>query len=234
MIDAKGDLVVGTADNTVARKAVGANDTLLVADSGQTEGVKWATIGNASVAAAAGIAVSNLAAGASSRQVLGMVGGVPTWIDAPTYLTNTTPVGTGAVTTEVDLQTVSISANALTVGDIVRITAAGTSSGGSGAKWAKLYFGGTQIGFCDGDVSMVDWWFQASAVVTGASAQKFTTFGAFETTNASWVARLVAPAISSPAIAISGSITVKTTGQTPSSAADEVTSEMLTVELIPA
>ncbi len=41
LIDAKGDLLVGTADNTVARKAVGADDTILMADSAQTEGVKW-------------------------------------------------------------------------------------------------------------------------------------------------------------------------------------------------
>ena len=43
IIDAKGDLIVGTADNTAARLAVGANDRILMADSAQTEGVKWAT-----------------------------------------------------------------------------------------------------------------------------------------------------------------------------------------------
>jgi hypothetical protein len=41
LIDAKGDLVAGTADNVVARLAVGANESQLVADSAQTTGLKW-------------------------------------------------------------------------------------------------------------------------------------------------------------------------------------------------
>lgn len=42
VIDAKGDLYVGSADNTVDNLTVGANNTTLVADSGETLGVKWA------------------------------------------------------------------------------------------------------------------------------------------------------------------------------------------------
>jgi hypothetical protein len=42
-VDAKGDLLAGTADNTVARLAVGANDTVLTADSTAATGLKWAT-----------------------------------------------------------------------------------------------------------------------------------------------------------------------------------------------
>lgn len=41
IVDAKGDLLVGTANDTVGRLEVGANNTLLVADSAQTNGVKW-------------------------------------------------------------------------------------------------------------------------------------------------------------------------------------------------
>jgi hypothetical protein len=41
-IDAKGDLLVGTADNTVGRLAVGTNGYTLVADSAETTGLKWA------------------------------------------------------------------------------------------------------------------------------------------------------------------------------------------------
>jgi hypothetical protein len=40
-VDAKGDLIAGTADNTIARLAVGANGTTLVADSGEATGLKW-------------------------------------------------------------------------------------------------------------------------------------------------------------------------------------------------
>jgi hypothetical protein len=46
-IDAKGDLVVGTGADTFDKLAVGANGTVLTADSGETTGLKW-------VAAAAG------------------------------------------------------------------------------------------------------------------------------------------------------------------------------------
>lgn len=39
--DAKGDLAGGTGANTAARLAVGANDTILMADSAQATGLKW-------------------------------------------------------------------------------------------------------------------------------------------------------------------------------------------------
>lgn len=41
IIDAKGDLIAGTAADTAARLAVGANDLLLIAASGETTGLKW-------------------------------------------------------------------------------------------------------------------------------------------------------------------------------------------------
>jgi hypothetical protein len=44
-IDAKGDLLAGTADNTIGRLAVGANGTVLTADSSAATGLKWAAGG---------------------------------------------------------------------------------------------------------------------------------------------------------------------------------------------
>jgi len=41
-VDAKGDLIAGTADNTIARLAVGADNTVLTADSNEATGLKWA------------------------------------------------------------------------------------------------------------------------------------------------------------------------------------------------
>jgi hypothetical protein len=41
-ITAKGDLIVGTGSGTFQREAVGANGTVLTADSAQADGVKWA------------------------------------------------------------------------------------------------------------------------------------------------------------------------------------------------
>ena len=52
LIDAKGDMIIGTADNTVSRLAIGANNTIPVADSAEATGIKWEqkVISNANVA----------------------------------------------------------------------------------------------------------------------------------------------------------------------------------------
>lgn len=42
IVDAKGDLIAGTAADTVSRLAVGANDTVLTAASAEATGLKWA------------------------------------------------------------------------------------------------------------------------------------------------------------------------------------------------
>ena len=42
IVDAKGDLIAGTAADTAARLAVGANNTVLTADSSTATGLKWA------------------------------------------------------------------------------------------------------------------------------------------------------------------------------------------------
>ena len=49
-VDAKGDLIVGTADNTYDNLGVGTNDTVLLAASGETKGVKWAQVPTAGIA----------------------------------------------------------------------------------------------------------------------------------------------------------------------------------------
>jgi hypothetical protein len=67
LVDAKGDLLVGTAANTIARLAVGTNEKRLVADSVQAEGLKYvADTTNYAIAAKgdllAGTAADTLAA----------------------------------------------------------------------------------------------------------------------------------------------------------------------------
>ena len=42
IVDAKGDIIAATAADTVSRLAVGANDTILTADSSTATGLKWA------------------------------------------------------------------------------------------------------------------------------------------------------------------------------------------------
>ena len=49
-IEAKGDLLAGTADNTYDNVTVGTNDTVLVADSSAAAGVKWANVTSAMIA----------------------------------------------------------------------------------------------------------------------------------------------------------------------------------------
>lgn len=140
---------------------------------------------------------------------------------------NTTPAGTGANTTETDLQSVVIPAGALTTGDEVRIRAAGQSSGSGGTKTLRFYFGATLFNLLTilGSGSN-DWVIDVLVIVTGASAQK----GSLMCLNASGILSAV---YATPAEAIANAITVKTTGQT-SNAADEITSEMLVVEILPA
>lgn len=50
IVDVKGDLIVGTGADTVARKAAGANGTFLKADSAQADGLAWATLAESDVA----------------------------------------------------------------------------------------------------------------------------------------------------------------------------------------
>jgi hypothetical protein len=73
ILDAKGDLITATAADTPARLAVGANNTVLMADSSTATGLKWASVGGGTgwtllnaggtaLTGAATITVSSLAA----------------------------------------------------------------------------------------------------------------------------------------------------------------------------
>jgi hypothetical protein len=60
IIDAKGDIFAGTANDTPDNLPAGSNDTVLIADSAQTMGLKYAKVANAQVDTAAAIAYSKL------------------------------------------------------------------------------------------------------------------------------------------------------------------------------
>jgi hypothetical protein len=50
LVDAKGDLIAATADNTPARLAIGTNDQVLIADSTASTGMKWGAVPGATYA----------------------------------------------------------------------------------------------------------------------------------------------------------------------------------------
>ena len=86
IIDAKGDLITATAADTPARIAVGANDTVLTADSTTATGLKWAAAGMTNpmtttgdtIYSSSGSTPARLGIG-STGNVLTVAGGVPTW-----------------------------------------------------------------------------------------------------------------------------------------------------------
>lgn len=83
IIDAKGDLIAGTAADTAARVAVGTNGQVLTADSSLSSGVKWATPGTGAVATdtiwdAKGDIVAASAADTAARLAVGSNGQVLT------------------------------------------------------------------------------------------------------------------------------------------------------------
>jgi hypothetical protein len=60
-IDAKGDLIGGTGADTFARLGVGANNTVLTADSAEATGLKWATPSSGALTKIASTSFSNVA-----------------------------------------------------------------------------------------------------------------------------------------------------------------------------
>ncbi len=156
--DAKGDLIAASANDTVARLAVGSNDQILVADSGQTLGVKWAAVPGTSafvpvstidakgdlLVGSANDAIDNLAVGsndqvltADSGQTLGVKWATP---------------ASGSVATDTlwdakgDLAVASASdaADNLTVGSNNQVLTA-DSSQTLGVKWATPATGGAVV-----------------------------------------------------------------------------------------
>lgn len=149
IVDAKGDLIAATAADTVVRLPVGSNDQVLVADSGQSTGLKWAAVPGTSsfipvatidakgdlLVGSANDAVDNLPVGtngqiltADSTQTLGVkwgtAGSGSVATDAIWDAKGDLAVGTGADT-----------AARLAVGSNGQVLTA-DSSQSTGAKWA--------------------------------------------------------------------------------------------------
>jgi hypothetical protein len=76
---AKGDVFIGSASNTYSRLPVGSNNNVLVADSTQTTGVKWASSTTTLGVTAKGDLIGGTGSGTASNLAVGnnTVGNVP-------------------------------------------------------------------------------------------------------------------------------------------------------------
>jgi hypothetical protein len=108
IVTAKGDLIVATASGSVTNQAVGSNNQVLMADSAQADGVKWANEATATLTttgdilyASAANTPARLGIG-STNQVLTVSGGIPAWSTPSsggmTLITNATPTGVSTYT----------------------------------------------------------------------------------------------------------------------------------------
>ena len=69
IVDAKGDLIAATANDTPARLAVGTNGQVLTADSTAATGLKWASTSSAKVVAIANTQTGTVATGTTTMPV---------------------------------------------------------------------------------------------------------------------------------------------------------------------
>ncbi|ACH62113.1 hypothetical protein MYRNA_112 [Mycobacterium phage Myrna] len=72
LVDAKGDILIGTADNTPGRLAVGTNGQVLKANSGATNGLEWGNLDKAAVGLANVDNTSDAAKPISTAQAAGL------------------------------------------------------------------------------------------------------------------------------------------------------------------
>lgn len=129
IVDAKGDIIAATAADTVSRLAVGANDTVLTADSATATGLKWA----APVSGAMTLIIPTSTANSG--------GSVSTSGGAVTY-TGTTSVSLNGVFTSTYANYLIVVSSNTSSADLncqMRLRASGTDTSGSSYFWAQVY-----------------------------------------------------------------------------------------------
>jgi hypothetical protein len=124
VIDAKGDLLVGTANDTVGRLAVGTNGQYLVADSAETTGLKFATLPSS-------VSTLDLTINAKTANYTLVAGDVNKFItvsDAGT-LTITVPSGIFTAGQQVNIQRIGAGAVQIRNNGTSVLTSTGATSG---------------------------------------------------------------------------------------------------------
>jgi hypothetical protein len=105
IVDAKGDLVVGTAADTVGRLGVGTNGQYLQADSTAGTGLKWATVTGYS---APTLGSTSITSGATVTTIAGLTLTAPTLTGTTTVTGDLTISAAGAFGSIIDFQTLSL------------------------------------------------------------------------------------------------------------------------------
>jgi hypothetical protein len=175
-IDAKGDLIAGTGADTFSRIPVGTNGQVLVAASGETTGLQWQTLPASSPASASATVATSQTRASESYGDLSTTGpevtlttGTKALVIVTALMGNTTENGTigymsyavsGATTISAS-DTVATSSRIVTGSSTMvnRQSAASrlsTLTAGSNTFTAKYKTSGSQVGFSNREIIVID------------------------------------------------------------------------------
>jgi len=139
---------------------------------------------------------------------------------------NTTSTGNGADTTEDTLLTFSLPAKTLSAAKKgLKIRAWGTCAANTHNKTMKLYFGSEVVATPTAATNGVNWSLELEVYKTGSSTQVVFGGGLVDTTP-------VTPLVTTGAETDTAAITIKVTGQTGTSGANDVVAKGLIVEML--
>jgi hypothetical protein len=204
-VDAKGDLIAGTADNTIARLAVGANGTTLVADSSTATGLAYRADTVNTVIDAEGDLLVGDAADTVQRLAIGSNAQVLT-VDTSVDGKIKWAAPSVSALTLIKTQTIGTAVTSITVSDAFSSTYDNyliTINGGVSSASATL---GLKLGAGSSNY----WWNgiymnPSSATVNGENSTSATSFryvAGADTTNIAGIVTLIGPNLAKPTNAV--------------------------------